>query len=155
MADLFKRNQDDYDNFQGGVLSKELRASIDGEDRKLPVKSFLLHFSRFIAIFIIIFSIALTGFWLWRENTTTTTEAPVIKVIEESGAANQVTAGNAATASSGQANNGNAQAAAETDIIDTSASLTGVTAWTAVAALVVFAFVAATGHRLVHNLLGV
>ncbi|MYB40330.1 hypothetical protein F4X86_03655 [Candidatus Saccharibacteria bacterium] len=154
MPNFFKRNQDDYDNFQGGVLSEELKASINGENRKLPMKSFLLHFSRFIAIFIIIFSIALTGFWLWRENTTTTTETPVLEVIEESGAANQVTAGNAAAAAGGQTDGGNTQAAAATDIVDTSASLAGITAWTAVGALIVFAFVAATGHRLVHNLLG-
>ena len=150
MQNFFNRDRDGYDSFKGGAFSEELKDSMRSGEQGFPVKNFLLHLGRFLAIFIVVFLIILAGVWLWRENSSTTVNSPAVESVEESNTAGPAPSDAPAVA----AVDGRSAAApvSETDIIDTSASLAGITLWSAVSASAVFIF-AVAGHRLIHNLL--
>ena len=157
MSNFFKRtHDDDYDHFHSGSFSKELRQSINAEDRIISAKDFLVGMSRFVAVFVIVFSVALTGYWIWRENTGSvvdTTATGTVTSQQETAAttsgatATGVTSGNSQPATAG------AVTADESTIAETGADFTEITLWMAAVALIFFACLATTSHRLLHNLI--
>ncbi len=148
MANFFKRSQDDhYEALRPGTFSKELRESISTEDSFAPTKSFFVSLGRFLVVFLIVFSVVLTGYWLWRDNGVT--NSPVVnEVVSQEGANNEQPASVAAVSSQDE----EIITAVTTDITETGV-LIEITLWSLIAGLILFTCLATMSHRLVHNLL--
>ena len=150
MPNFFKRNQDDnYEIFKVGSFSNELKKSIDSQGSLAPTKAFFTSFGRFLAVFLVVFSVVLTGYWLWRDNGVT--NSPVVNQVvsqEETGAKQTA---NAATISSLDPQE--IATATETDIVETGI-LIEATLWSLIAWLVLFTCLATMSHRLMHSLIG-
>ncbi len=150
MPNFFKRNQDDnHEVLKAGSFSNELKRSISSEGSLAPTKAFFISLGRFLAIFLIVFSVALTGYWLLRDNGVT--NSPVAnQVVSQEEASTEQTANTAIVSS---LDSQEVATATETDIIETGI-LIKATLWSLIAWLVLFTCLATMSHRLVHNLIG-
>lgn len=148
MANFFKRSQDDhYEALRPGTFSKELKESISTEGSFAPTKSFFVSLGRFLVVFLIVFSVVLTGYWLWRDNGVT--NSPVVNEVVSQEEANNDQPVSVAAASS---QDEGITTAVTTDITETGV-LIEVTLWSLIAGLILFTCLATMSHRFVHNLL--